>query len=443
MFERLQERFEEIFKKLKGQGKLTEDNIKDSLRDVRIALLEADVNYRVVKDFLERVKERAIGQGVLTSITPGQLFVKIVYDELRDLLGSSNVPLMLTGSPPHSIMLIGLQGSGKTTTAGKLAIFLRKKGKRPLLVSTDVRRPAAIEQLKKIAAQIDVPFYIPTDKDTPLSICSGSKEYAIRNYNDVLVVDTAGRLHVDEDLLNELIEQKGILSPSETLLVLDGMTGQDAVNIAKTFEERVGVTGFVLTKLDGDARGGAALSIKATVGKPIKFIGTGEKLDALEQFHPERIASRILGMGDVISLVEKAKEAIEEKKAKELEKKLLKDEFTLEDFREQLKQIKKLGSMESILGMIPGFSKFKTVIDFQEAEKEFKKMEAIINSMTKKERLYPQIIDGSRRQRIAKGSGTTVQDVNELLRKYSQLKKLVKKISKGQFKGFRPSIFMR
>lgn len=443
MFERLQERFDSIFKKIKGQGKLTEENIKESLREVRIALLEADVNYKVVKDFLERVKERAIGQGVLTSITPGQLFVKIVYDEMRELLGSSAVPLNLTGTPPYSIMLVGLQGSGKTTTAGKLAIFLRKKGKRPVLVSTDVRRPAAMEQLRKIATQIDLPFFLPPREADPLSISRYAKEYAVKNYNDVLIIDTAGRLHIDEELLLELLEQKKTLSPCEVLLVLDGMTGQDAVNIAKTFDEKINVTGFILTKLDGDARGGAALSIKATVGKPIKFIGTGEKLDCLEQFHPERIASRILGMGDIISLVEKAQETFEEKKAKELEKRILRDEFTLEDFREHLKQIKRLGSMESILGMIPGFSKLRGVIDFQEAEREFKKVEAIINSMTKKERQNPHIIDGSRRLRIAKGSGTTVQDVNDVLRKYSELKKMIKKISRGNFKSFKPSIFLR
>jgi len=442
MFERLQERFEALFKKIKGQGKISEENIRDSLREVRLALLEADVNYKVVKDFLDKVKEKAIGKGVLTSITPGQLFVKVVYDELKDLLGSANAPLNLSGSPA-SILLIGLQGSGKTTTAGKLAVFLRKKGKRPLLVSTDVRRPAAMEQLRKIALQIDIPHFTPEDQDDPVQICKTSKEHALKNYRDVLIVDTAGRLHMDEELLKELIEQKKILSPSETLLVLDGMTGQDAVNIALAFDEKVGVTGFVLTKLDGDARGGAALSIKATTGKPIKFIGTGEKLDALEEFHPERIASRILGMGDIVSLVEKAQEAIEERKAKELEKKLLRDEFTLEDFRDQIKQIKRLGSFESIFGMLPGFSKFRGAIDFREAERELKKMEAIINSMTIKERLNPQIIDGSRRLRIAKGSGTTVQDVNDLLRKYFELKKLIKKISRGNLRGFRPAIFLR
>ncbi|MCS7280829.1 MAG: signal recognition particle protein [Desulfobacterota bacterium] len=429
MFERLQERFESIIKKVKGHGKLTEDNIKEALRDVRVALLEADVNYKVVKEFLDKVKDKAIGQGVLTSITPGQLFVKIVYDELRELLGGSNVPLSFSGPSPHSIMLIGLQGSGKTTTAGKLALFLKKKGRRPLLVATDVRRPAAIDQLKKLASQINVPFY----SDSKLA---SLKEYAIKSYCDVLIIDTAGRLHIDEELLSELVEQKNVLSPSEVLLVLDGMTGQDAVNIAKAFDEKIGVTGFILTKLDGDARGGAALSIRATVGKPIKFIGTGEKLDAIEQFHPERIASRILGMGDIITLVEKAQEAFEERKAKELERKLKRDEFTLEDFKEQIIQLRKLGSLESVLSMIPGFSKFKKIVKIEETEKELKKMEAIINSMTKKERLYPHIIDGSRRLRIAKGSGTTVQDVNELLRKYSELKKMIKSLSKGSFKGF-------
>ncbi len=443
MFERLQERFETLFKKIKGQGKLTEENIKEALRDVRIALLEADVNYKVVKDFLEKVKEKAIGQGVLTSITPGQLFIKIVYDELTQLLGSSHSPLNLGGPPPHPIMLIGLQGSGKTTTAGKLALFLRKKGKRPLLISTDTRRPAAMEQLKKISSQIDVPFFSFEGQKDPLSICKDARQYAIKTYSDVLIFDTAGRLHIDEDLLEELVEQKKAISPCEVLLTVDGMTGQDALNIAKAFDEKIGVTGFILTKMDGDARGGAALSIKAVTGKPIKFIGTGEKLDCLEQFHPERIASRILGMGDIVSLVEKAQEAFEEKKAKELERKLRTDQFTLEDFREQLRQVKKLGSIESILSMIPGFSKFRSSLDLSETEKELKKMEAILNSMTKKERLNPQIIDGSRRLRIAKGSGTTVQDVNELLRKYNELKKLMRKLTRGELKGFKPGIFFR
>lgn len=443
MFERLQERLEVVFKKIKGQGKITEENIKESLREVRVALLEADVNYKVVKNFLENVKEKAIGQGVLTSITPGQLFIKIVYDELRELLGSSNVPLSLTGPIPHSIMLVGLHGSGKTTTAGKLAVFLRKKGRRPLLVSTDVRRPAAIDQLKKLALEIDIPFFQPQDHLDPISICTHAKEYAIKNYRDVLIVDTAGRLHIEEELLDELVEQKKRLLACEVLLVVDGMTGQDAVNIAKAFDERIGVTGFILTKLDGDARGGAALSIRSVVGKPIKFIGTGEKLDCLEQFHPERIASRILGMGDIISLVEKAQEAFEEKKAKELEKKLRSNQFTLEDFREHLNQLKKLGSLESILTMIPGFSKIKGIVDPKETEKELKKMEAILNSMTKKERENPNIIDGSRKLRIARGSGTTVQDVNELLRKYEELKKIIKRLTKGNLRTIKHGVFFR
>lgn len=442
MFDRLQERFEHIFKKLRGHGKLTEENIKDALREVRIALLEADVNFKVVKDFLEKVKEKAIGQGVLTSITPSQLFIKIVYDEMTELLGKENEPVSFKGPSPHSIMLIGLQGSGKTTSCGKLAVHLRKKGRRPILVPTDVKRPAAVDQLRKIASQINVPFFSVEEGKDPVSICREAKEYSLRNHFDTLIVDTAGRLHIDGELIEELIRQKEVLSPSEVLLVLDGMTGQDAVNIAKRFDEKIDVTGFILTKLDGDARGGAALSIRAEVGKPIKFIGTGEKLDAFEPFHPERIASRILGMGDIVSLVEKAQELYEEKKARELERKILKEEFTLEDFRDQIRELKKLGSLESILGMIPGFSKFKGLVDFSLAEKELKKMEAIINSMTKKERLYPQIIDGSRRLRIAKGSGTTVNDVNELLRKYFELKKMMKRMSKASFRGLKfPQIF--
>ncbi|MCX8022586.1 MAG: signal recognition particle protein [Syntrophorhabdaceae bacterium] len=443
MFEKLQERLEATFKKIRGHGKLTEDNIKDSLREVRIALLEADVNYKVAKDFLERVKEKAIGGEVLTSITPGQLFVRIVYDELCELLGKVNKPLDVSGSPPVSVMLVGLQGSGKTTTAGKLAIFLKKKGRRPLLVPSDVYRPAAIEQLTKIGSQINMPVFSSKGFDDPLKICVEAKAYAMKNGLDTLIVDTAGRLHIDEEMIQELIDQKRYLNPKETLLVLDAMTGQDAVNIAKTFDEKLNVDGIVLTKLDGDTRGGAAISIKAVTGKPIKFIGVGEKLDTLEPFHPERMASRILGMGDVISLVEKAQDIFDEKKARELEKKLRKDEFTLEDFRDQIKQMKKLGSIESILSMVPGFNKFKGMINFSEAEKEIKKIEAIINSMTPKERLYPHIIDGSRRLRISKGSGTKVQDVNELLRRYLETKKMIKKFAKGGMKGFPKELMMR
>ncbi len=435
MFEKLQERLESTFKKLRGYGKLSETNIKDTLREVRIALLEADVNYKVAKDFLEKVKEKAMGEDVVRSITPGQQFIKIVYDELCALLGSTNKPLDVAGSPPIAIMLIGLQGSGKTTTCGKLALHLRKKGRRPLLVPTDIYRPAAIDQLVKVGKQINIQAFTMAEMKDPLTICKEAKAYAMKNSFDTLIVDTAGRLHIDDGMVNEVIVQKKFLNPRETLLVLDAMTGQDAVNIAGRFNEKVGVDGIIFTKLDGDTRGGAAISIKAVTGKPIKFVGTGEKLDALEPFFPDRMASRILGMGDVVSLVEKAQEVFDEKQAEEFERKLKRDEFTLEDFSAQIKQMKKLGSVESILGMVPGFGKFKGAIDFTQAEKDIKKTEAIISSMTAKERLYPNIIDGNRRLRISKGSGTQVHDVNELLKRYMETKKMIKKLAKGGMKG--------
>lgn len=443
MFEKLQERLEATFKKLRGHGKVTEDNIKDSLREVRIALLEADVNYKVAKDFLEKIKEKAIGEGVLTSITPGQLFVKIVHEELCELLGQVNKPLDVSGSPPVAIMLIGLQGSGKTTTAGKLALQLRKKGRKPLLVPSDVYRPAAIDQLMKIGQQINIATFASKDIHDPIAICKEAKVHAMKNGFDTMIVDTAGRLHINDEMIEELIKQKALLNPRETLLVLDSMTGQDAVSSASAFNEKVGVDGIILTKLDGDTRGGAALSIKAVTGKPIKFIGVGEKLDAIEPFFPERMASRILGMGDVVSLVEKAQEVFDEKQAKELERKLRKDEFTLEDFRDQLKQMKQLGSVESIIGMIPGLNKLKGAIDFTAAEKDLTKTEAIINSMTTKERFYPNIIDGNRRLRIAKGSGTHVHDVNELLKKYMETRKMIKKMTKGGMKSLQRQLLFR
>ena len=443
MFEKLQERLESTFKKLRGYGKLSEDNVKETLREVRVALLEADVNYKVAKDFLEKVKEKALGEDVLTSITPGQLFIKIVHDELCDLLGSVNKPLDVAGSPPVAVMLIGLQGSGKTTTCGKLGLYLRKKGRRPLLVPTDVYRPAAIDQLVKVGKQINIEAFVMDRMESPLAICKEAKAYAMKHAFDTLIVDTAGRLHIDDAMINEVAEQKKFLNPRETLLVLDSMTGQDAVSIAGTFNEKIGVDGIVFTKLDGDTRGGAAISIKAVTGKPIKFVGTGEKLDALEPFFPERMASRILGMGDVVSLVEKAQEVFDEKQAMEFERKLRKDEFTLEDFAGQIKQMKKLGSLESILGMVPGMGKFKGAINFSEAEKDMKKTEAIISSMTPKERIYPNIIDGNRRLRISKGSGTRVSDVNELLKRYLEAKKMIKKLTKGGMKGLQRNQLFR
>jgi signal recognition particle subunit SRP54 len=442
MFEKLQERLDAIFKKVKGYGKLSEANIKDSLREVRVALLEADVNYKVAKDFLDKVKEKAMGEEVMRSITPGQKFIKVVYDEMCALLGETNKPLDVAGSPPVPVMLLGLQGSGKTTTAGKLALYLRKKGRKPLLVPTDVYRPAAIEQLTKIGSQLGIDTFAPAAGADPVEICRDAKAYAMKRGFDTLIVDTAGRLHIDEAMVQELVRQKKLLSPRETLLVVDAMTGQDAVNMAKSFDEKVAIDGVILTKLDGDARGGAALSVRAVTGKHIKFIGVGEKLDALEPFHPDRMASRILGMGDVVSFVEKAQEVFDEKKAKEFERKLRKDEFSLEDFKEQLKQVKKMGSMESILGMIPGLgNRLKGAIDFSEAEKEIKRTEAIIDSMTAKERLYPHLLDGSRRMRIAKGSGMRVQDVNDLLKRYLEAKKMIKRFTKGGMKGLPKQLF--
>jgi signal recognition particle subunit SRP54 len=443
MFEKLQERLDQIFKKVKGHGKLSEVNIKDSLREVRVALLEADVNFKVARDFLEKVREKAMGEEVLTSITPGQKFVKIVHDELVDLLGTTNRPLEISGSPPVPVLLLGLQGSGKTTTAGKLALHLRKKGRRPLLVPTDIYRPAAVEQLTKIGLQLGIATFPPREGTDPVQICEEARAYAMKKGFDTMIVDTAGRLHIDEDMINELIRQKAVLKPRESLLVVDAMTGQDAVSIAKTFDEKISIDGVIMTKLDGDARGGAALSVKAVTGKPIKFIGSGEKLDALEPFYPDRMASRILGMGDVVSLVEKAQDVFDEKKAKELERKLRKDEFSLEDFRDQIGQMKKIGSLESLMGMMPGFGKFKGTINFEEAEKDIKRVEAIISSMTAKERLYPNILDGSRRLRIAKGSGTRVNDVNDLLKRYLETKKMIKRLTKGGLKGLPKQLFMR
>jgi signal recognition particle subunit SRP54 len=441
MFEKLQERLESVFKKVKGYGKLSESNITESLREVRVALLEADVNYKVAKDFLERVKEKALGEEVLNSITPGQKFIKIVYDEMVELLGKTNKSVDLGGPSPVPIMLLGLQGSGKTTTAGKLALYLRKKGRRPLLVPTDVYRPAAIQQLQKIGSQLGIETFATEEGSNPVKVCQEAKAYAMKKGCDTLIIDTAGRLHIDEEMVNELVRQKEAIGPRETLLVVDAMTGQDAVNIAKAFDEKVAVDGIIMTKLDGDARGGAALSVRTVTGKNIKLIGVGEKLDALEAFHPERMASRILGMGDVVSLVEKAQEVFDEKQAVEFERKLKKDEFTLDDFKDQIKQMKKLGSMESIIGMIPGMSKLKGAIDFSQAEHEIKRTEAIINSMTQKERLYPSLIDGSRRVRIAKGSGHRVQDVNELLKRYMETRKMIKKFAKGGFKGLPKQMF--
>jgi signal recognition particle subunit SRP54 len=431
MLDSLSDKLNTVFKKLKGHGKLTEKNIEDGLREVRMALLEADVHYKVVKKFISDIRGRALGQEVLASLTPGQQVVKIVNEELTALMGGRHQELSLEGSPPAAVMLVGLQGSGKTTTAGKLAVFLRKSGRKPYLVPADVYRPAAIEQLQRLGAQLSVPvFPSQTDMD-PVDICREARTAAHQAGCDTLLLDTAGRLHVDEALMEELRRIKAAATPSDILLVADAMTGQDAVNIAESFDRALDIGGVVLTKLDGDARGGAALSIKAITGKPIKFVGVGEKLAQLEAFHPERLASSILGMGDLLTFIEKAQAVVDEKKAAELEKKLRKNQFTLEDFRDQMVQIRKMGSVKDLLGMIPGISKSKQFKNLQVDDRELVRIEAIINSMTAQERLQHTIINGSRRKRIAMGSGTRVQDVNQLLKNYSQVMKMMKQINKG------------
>jgi signal recognition particle subunit SRP54 len=436
MFENLSTKLDTIFKKLRGHGKLTEQNIQEALKEVRIALLEADVNFKVVKDFIQSVQERAIGHEVVTSLTPAQQLVKIVKEEMTTLMGGEEQKIHLSGSPPVPIMLVGLHGCGKTTTAGKLARYFQEKKKRPYLIPADVYRPAAIEQLQKLGEELRIDFYRPDATQTPLDICLKGRDFALKGGYDLMLIDTAGRLHIDEALMLELREIKTQIKPKEILLVADAMTGQDAVNIAKNFNERLGIDGIILTKMDGDARGGAALSIKSVTQKSIKFIGTGEKLDALEAFHPDRMASRILGMGDVLTLIEKAEAAFDERKAKELEKKIRKDSFTLEDFRDQLQQVRKMGSLESILGMIPGLpKKMKAAGGLDFDEKELIRVEAIINSMTHRERANYMIIDGSRRLRIARGSGTSVQEVNQLLKRYAQARKMMKQFTKMGEKG--------
>ncbi len=436
MFDNLSQRLSETFKKLKGHGKLNEKNIAEALREVRLALLEADVHYKVAKDFVARVKERALGQEVMKSLTPAQQVIKIVDQELGRLMGGEAEPLNLVGRPPLVYMMVGLQGAGKTTTSAKLALELKKRGRRPFLVPADLKRPAAVEQLKRLGAQIQVPVH-PSDpgKDV-VSVCVAALEDASRQAADIIILDTAGRLHVDEPLMAELQALKERLHPQEVLLVADAMTGQDAVNVAQSFHQSLGLTGVVLTKVEGDARGGAALSIKAVVDVPIKLVGVGEKLEALETFHPQRMAGRILGMGDVLSLVEKASQAYDQEKAREMARKMAKDAFTLEDFRDQLQSLKKLGSLDSILGMLPGAGKLKGLKNLKPDEKELVRIEAIINSMTPGERRNHKIINASRRKRIARGSGTTVADVNRLLKNFVQARKMMKSMSRmGGMKG--------
>jgi signal recognition particle subunit SRP54 len=432
MFETLTEKLNRALKNLRGRGRLTEENIVEALKEVRLALLEADVNYKIVKKLIEDIRQRAVGVEVLESLTPGQQVIKIVNEELTHLMGETRQGLHLTGKGPFTLMLVGLQGSGKTTTAGKLAQHLRTRGRNPYLVPADIYRPAAIEQLKKLGSQLGVPVYQEDSHSKPEDICVDALSKAGGAGADVLIIDTAGRLHVDDALMEELARIKERMDPTEIILVADAMTGQDAVNMAQHFNQLLDISGVILTKMEGDARGGAALSIKAVTGKPIKFIGVGEKLDAIEPFFPDRMASRILGMGDMLSLIEKAQEEFDQKEAAKLEKKLKKREFDLEDFQAQLKQMKKLGSLEQIIGMLPGMGQLKQLKKFKPDEKELIKIEAIINSMTKEERRNYKIINGSRRKRIARGSGTRTQDVNRLLKNFVQTKKMMESFaSKG------------
>ena len=431
MFETLTDKLDLTFKRLRGQGKISEKNIDEALREVRLALLEADVHFKVVKGFLESVKTKALGQEVLLSLTPDQQFVKIVREELTSLLGGSQQELDLRGTPPLVIMLVGLQGSGKTTTLAKLALFLqREKKRKPYLVSADVYRPAAIEQLKILGGDLGIPVHDSRPEKPPLQICQEAFEEARKQFHDFLLVDTAGRLHVDEELMRELKAIKELLKPHQILLIADAMTGQDAVNQAEGFNKWLDFTGIVLTKMDGDARGGAALSMRQIVGKPILFSGVGEKLDALEPFHPERLASRILGMGDVLSLIEKAQQAYKEKEGEQLEKLAKKNQFSLEDFQAQLQQLKKMGSIGELLDLVPGARKLTQKADLGQAEKELKRVEAIINSMTIDERRNPAILNGSRRRRIAQGSGTTVTDINRLIKQFLEMKKMMQRFNK-------------
>jgi len=434
IFESLSEKLQNVFKKLKGKGKLSEKDVKKAMREVKLALLEADVNFKVVKKFINRVTERAVGQEVMKSLTPGQQVIKIVRDELTDLMGKTNSQINYSSGGITVILLVGLQGAGKTTTAGKLAYRIKKEGHYPLLVAADVYRPAAVKQLQVVGEKADVPVFTMGEKNNPVDIVKASISFAKNNGRDVVLVDTAGRLHIDEAMMEELHEMKKAVNPHEILLVVDAMTGQDAVNVAESFNEKLGIDGVILTKLDGDTRGGAAISVKAVTRCPIKFVGTGEKLEEIEPFYPDRMASRILGMGDVLSLIEKAEQTIDKEKALQMGKKLRSQEFTFEDFLDQLEQVKKMGPINQLLEMIPGLNKNK-LKGLNVDDKELDKIQAIINSMTKEERRNPSIINGSRRRRIAKGSGTSVQDVNRLIKQFNQTKKMIKKL-KDMEKGF-------
>lgn len=430
-FENLGDKLSAVFKKLKGRGKLTEKDIKEAMREVKLALLEADVNFKVVKSFIARVSEKAVGEEILESLTPAQQLIKVVRDELTALMGSENEKLEYAKNPPSVFMLCGLQGAGKTTACGKLALNIRKTtGKRPIMVACDVYRPAAIKQLQVLGSQIDIPVFTIEGEKDPVKIALAAVEHAKKHGNDPVIIDTAGRLHIDDELMEELVRIKGSTNPNEILLVIDAMIGQDAVNVAEHFNSRLDVTGVILSKLDGDTRGGAALSVKEVTGKSIKFASVGEKLSELEPFYPDRMAGRILGMGDVMTLIDKAQEAIDEKEARELEEKIKKQTFDFDDFLAQLQQIKKLGSITQIMGMIPGVDrKMLSSVDEQGSEKKLVRIEAIIKSMTTQERQKPQIIGASRKVRIAKGSGTRVQDVNELLKQFDQMKQMMKQLS--------------
>ena len=438
-FEGLSSRLQEITRKIRGKARITESDLKEMLREVKLALLEADVNYKIVKEFISSIQEKALGQDVMKSLTPGQQVIKIVKDEMVELLGGTESKINFTSNPPTVIMLVGLQGSGKTTTAGKLANLLRKQGKKPLLVACDVYRPAAIKQLQVVGAQLNIPVYSNETTKDVVRIAKQGIETAISKLNDVVILDTAGRLHIDDELMQELKNVKTSVRPHEILLVVDSMTGQDAVNIAQSFNEAVGIDGVVLTKLDGDTRGGAALSVKKVTGKPIKFAATGEKLSDIEVFDPERMTSRILGMGDVLSIIEKAEEAISQEDAEKLEKQLCKDELDLDDYLAQIRQVKKMGSLSSILKMLPGMNKIK---DLNIDDKEFDKVEAIICSMTPQEKRNTKLLNGSRRMRIAKGSGTTVQDVNKFMKSFEMTQKMMKqmKSNKGGMKKMMKNI---
>jgi signal recognition particle subunit SRP54 len=431
MFESLTDKLELTFKRLRGQGKISENNIDDALREVRLGLLEADVHLKVVRGFLDAVKTKAMGQEVLQSLTPEQQFIGVVRDELVTLLGGDYSELDLKAAPPVVIMLVGLQGSGKTTTLAKLARYLKHEKKRsPYLVPADIYRPAAIEQLKILGKELDLPVYDSNPETSPVAICRQALDEAKKKFCDVLLIDTAGRLHIDEELMQELSAIKDAVKPHQILFVADSMTGQDAVNQALGFDGKLGVSGVILTKLDGDSRGGAALSIRQMVGKPILFSGVGEKLDALEPFYPDRLASRILGMGDVLSLIDKVQQNVEQKEAEKLQQAFQKQQFTLEEFLVQLQQIKRMGSMNSLLEMIPGGKKLASQVDAEKAEKELKRVEAIIHSMTIQERRNPALLNGSRRKRIANGSGTTVTDINRLMKQFLEMKKMMQRVSK-------------